>query len=136
MSGGRIRVSHARPRTRGRRKRGFDPSLSCYTCGEKGHFSRDCVEIWRQRRRDGSRFVFTNSHKTYYITLAWYKYMFIFLKSSWLFQERERGRSSFNITFDFWSLHFSRLLQKYKILIGVTILHSFLWCLLHFKSEI
>lgn len=51
LSGGRIRCSFARPRTRGRRRRGFDPNMRCFTCGEKGHFSRDCSDVWSQRRR-------------------------------------------------------------------------------------
>jgi len=56
----RVRVTIARPRTRGRGRRGFDPGMRCYQCGERGHFSRDCPDTkWGYRRppspRRGSR---------------------------------------------------------------------------------
>jgi len=71
ICGRRVRVTMARPRTRGRSRRGFDPSMRCYQCGERGHFSRDCPDTkygykrppsprsgrgYRSRSRSGGRY--------------------------------------------------------------------------------
>lgn len=56
VSSRRIRVTIARPRTRGRGRRGFDPGMRCYQCGERGHFSRDCPDTkWGYRRPPSPR---------------------------------------------------------------------------------
>lgn len=52
--GSRIRVSMARPRTRGHGRRGFGPGMRCYHCGNSGHFYRDCSEKY-DNRYGGSR---------------------------------------------------------------------------------
>lgn len=56
LCGSRIRVTFARPRTRGRGQRGYDPNMRCYQCGERGHFSRDCPDTKYGYKRPPSRY--------------------------------------------------------------------------------
>ncbi|CAG9822987.1 unnamed protein product [Phaedon cochleariae] len=61
INGCKIRVSYARPRTRGSGRRFYTTKMRCYQCGYSGHFYRDCPESnsrpeKRERDRDTDRF--------------------------------------------------------------------------------
>ncbi|CAH1098669.1 unnamed protein product [Psylliodes chrysocephalus] len=45
VAGCRIRVTYARPRTRGSGRRFYNSNMRCYQCGYTGHFYRDCPDI-------------------------------------------------------------------------------------------
>jgi len=47
----RCKVTFARPRTRGRKRR-WDPEMKCFQCGGRGHFSRNCDGGYRRRNEN------------------------------------------------------------------------------------
>ncbi|KAK9685798.1 RNA recognition motif [Popillia japonica] len=56
IGGSRIRVSFAKPRTRGSGRRFFNPNMRCYQCGYTGHFYRDCPDLNGGEKRSNSRY--------------------------------------------------------------------------------
>ncbi|CAG9864699.1 unnamed protein product [Phyllotreta striolata] len=52
VAGCRIRVTYARPRTRGSGRRFYNSNMRCYQCGYTGHFYRDCPDINGGEKRD------------------------------------------------------------------------------------
>ncbi|XP_023014001.1 serine/arginine-rich splicing factor 7 isoform X2 [Leptinotarsa decemlineata] len=67
VSGCRIRVSYARPRTRGSGRRFYNTNMRCYQCGYSGHFYRDCPEVngRSEKRERGDRE--TDRHMVVYL---------------------------------------------------------------------
>jgi len=63
VGGSRIRVTHARPRTRGQGRRFFHPNMRCYQCGYAGHFYRDCPDLDSGKDRYDSRSSRRNSRR-------------------------------------------------------------------------
>lgn len=79
LCGGRIHVTHARPRTRGLGRRYYNPNMRCYECGIPGHFYRDCPELYE--RNHGSRYLglITLCYGQLFPIvnhLEWFKYLF------------------------------------------------------------
>ncbi|GJQ65447.1 hypothetical protein Trydic_g7552 [Trypoxylus dichotomus] len=56
IGGSRIRVTFAKPRTRGSGRRFFNPNMRCYQCGYTGHFYRDCPDLNGGEKRSNSRY--------------------------------------------------------------------------------
>lgn len=64
VNGSRIRVTYARPRTRGSGRRFYNTNMRCYQCGYSGHFYRDCPEInGGGEKRDRDRYGRSRGHR-------------------------------------------------------------------------
>ncbi|KAG5884090.1 hypothetical protein JTB14_027773 [Gonioctena quinquepunctata] len=69
IAGCRVRITYARPRTRGSGRRFYNTNMRCYQCGYSGHFYRDCPEVGGrsdkrgERDRDTDRYGRTRSYR-------------------------------------------------------------------------